>query len=151
MTIPLVYLFRKLRKTRQAVCPGQVQDARSRSWLRSPRDQSPCKRPKGYQETFVWTLVESAPEHSPKPGAQERNPDASPQSILLEWVWWAGKYHLRKLQWVGRFVLGEAKKRRLCLEKQWFYMRYNHVLKNLNFMNFSNLYILKCHPPLSLL
>ena len=47
MTIPLVYLFRKLRKTRQAVCPGQVQDARSRSWLRNPGDKSPCKRPKG--------------------------------------------------------------------------------------------------------
>ena len=47
LTIPLVYLFRKFRKTRQIVCSGQVQDARSRSRLRNPRDQSPCKRSKG--------------------------------------------------------------------------------------------------------
>ena len=45
-TLPLVYLLGKLRKTRQTVFPGQVQDARSRSWLRNLRDQSPCKRPK---------------------------------------------------------------------------------------------------------
>ena len=74
LTIPLVYLFRKLRKTRQIVCSGQVQDARSRSRLRNPRDHA--KGPKGSKGSLFELLAKSAPEHSPKPGAQERSRDA---------------------------------------------------------------------------